>query len=130
MAPNGTPTILLLVSDQLIRAVMREVLERAGYVVAATGDLGVAVDRMKEMTPDLLITRTFVNTMPGHDAAKYLRTKKAALPVLIVGGMLQDERLEYREALQNFEVFPKPYTAAEFLAKVKEVLERAPRKRG
>ena len=109
---------------------MREVLERAGYVVAATGDLGVAVDRLKELTPDLLITRTFVNTMPGHDAAKYLRTKKPALPVLIVGGMLQDERLEYREALQNFEVFPKPYTAAEFLAKVKEVLNAAqPRKR-
>jgi CheY-like chemotaxis protein len=124
-------TILLLVADQLVRAVMREVLERAGYVVVATGDLGVAVDRLKELNPDLLITRTYVNTMPGHDAAKYLRTKKPALPVLIVGGMLRDERLEYRESLENFEVFPPPYSSGEFLAKVQEVLNAAPsRKRG
>ena len=45
-------TILLLVSDPL-SVVMRETLEHADYVVIATGDLGEAVDRLQDVTPDL-----------------------------------------------------------------------------
>jgi DNA-binding response OmpR family regulator len=69
-----------------------------------------------------LITRTYVEGMPGHDAAKYLRNKCSHMRVLIVGGLLDDDRLRNREALEGFAVYPKPYTAAELLAKVKEVL--------
>lgn len=117
-------TILLLVSDPLVRSVLKETLEREGYLVRATGDLGQAVDRLNESVPDLLITRTYVQSMPGHEAAMYLLTKCPAMRVLMVGGLLDDERLKYRAELQGFEVFPKPYTAAELLQKVKEVLSK------
>lgn len=117
-------TILLLVSDPVVRSVLDEILQREGYMVLATGALGQAVDRLKESAPDLLITRTYVQGMPGHDAAKYLRTKRPHMRVLILGGLLDDERLQHREALQRFEVFPKPYTAAELLQTVKDVLSK------
>src|SRR5580700_9949845 len=115
-------TILLLISDPVVRCVFEETLKREGYMVLATGDLGQAVDRLKECRPDLLITRTYVQSLSGHDAAMYLRTKCVKMRVLIVGGLLDDERLQHREALQGFEVFPKPYAAAELLQKVKEIL--------
>jgi DNA-binding NtrC family response regulator len=117
-------TILLLVSDPVVRSVLEETLEREGYIVRATGDLGQAVDRLEECMPDLLITRTYVQGLPGHDAAIYLRTKCLKMRVLIVGGLLDDDRLRNRETLQGFEVFPKPYTAAELLQKVKDVLSK------
>ena len=117
-------TILLLVSDPLVRSVLQETLEREGYMVRATGDLGQAVDRLKESVPDLLITRTYVESMPGHEAAMYLLTKCPTMRVLMVGGLLDDERLRYRAELQGFEVFPKPYSAADLLQKVKEVLSK------
>src|ERR1019366_1211153 len=117
-------TILLLVSDPLVRSVLQETLEREGYMVRATGDLGQAVDRLKESVADLLITRTYVESMPGHEAAMYLLTKCPAMRVLMVGGLLDDERLRYRAELQGFEVFPKPYSAADLLQKVKEVLSK------
>ncbi len=44
--------------------------------------------------------------------------------VLILGGLLDDDRLRYREELEGFEVFPKPYTGAQLIEKVKEVLDR------
>jgi CheY-like chemotaxis protein len=115
-------TILLLVSDPIVRIVMQETLEQAGYMVMATGDLGQAVDRLKECAPDLLITRTYVQGLPGHDAAMYLRTKCLKMRVLMVGGLLDDQRLRNREELEGFRVFPKPYSADELLQKVKEVL--------
>ena len=46
-------TILLLVSDPVVRSVLDEILQREGYMVLATGSLGQAVDRLKESTPDL-----------------------------------------------------------------------------
>ena len=59
-------TILLLVSESLMRDLLCEVLENAGYVVVVTGDLGKAVDRLREMRPDLLITRPYINSMAGQ----------------------------------------------------------------
>ena len=115
-------TILLLVSDPIVRSVLQETLEREGYMVVAAGGVGEAVDRLKECTPDLLITRTYVQGLTGHDAAVYLRTKCTRMAVLILGGLLADERLQNREALQGFRVFPKPYTAAALLQEVKDVL--------
>jgi DNA-binding response OmpR family regulator len=119
-------TILLLASDSLVRSVLKETLENAGYTVLATGDLGTAVDRMEEISPDLLIIRNYVEGLPGHDAAVYLRTKLLSMKVLIVGGLIDDDRLDLRESLAGFQVFPKPYPAAELLQKVKDVLS-APR---
>jgi DNA-binding response OmpR family regulator len=99
-------------------------VHNSGYTVVAVGSVGDAMDRFKELTPDLLMTGNYVEGMPGHDAAVYLRTKSAGMRVLIVGGLLADERIQYREALQGFEVFPKPYTRGELLDKVKDVLSK------
>ena len=115
-------TILLLVSDPVVRSILKETLEREGYTVLATGDLGQAVDRLQECIPDLLITRTYIESLPGHEAAMYLRTKCSEMRVLMLGGLLDDERLAYRAEQQGFEVFPKPYTAAALLEEVRRVL--------
>ncbi|MGP8244335.1 MAG: response regulator [Bryobacteraceae bacterium] len=115
-------TILLLASDPIIRKVIRDALESEGYSVLAAGDVGTAVDRLKECTPDLLMVRNYVENMSGHDAAMYLRRVCPGVPVLIVGGILDDDRLENRAILQGFEVFPKPFQASELLDKVKELM--------
>ena len=117
-------TILLLVSDPVVRSILKETLEREGYTVLASGDLGQAADRLQECTPDLLITRTYVESLPGHEAAMYLRTKCLGMRVLMLGGLLEDERLQYRAAQQEFEVFPKPYSAAALLQEVRHVLSK------
>jgi CheY-like chemotaxis protein len=117
-------TILLLISDPVVRAVFKETLEQEGYTVISTGDLGNAVDRLQEYEPDLLLTRTYVEGLPGHDAAVYLRSKCLKMKVMIVGGLLADDRLQLRESLQGFEVFPKPYSKDELIQKVKEVLAK------
>lgn len=115
-------TILLLISDHLVRSVIQEVLEREGYVVLPTADLGTAMDRLTECTPDLLIVRSYVSSMPGHAAAKYLRERCTHMRVLIVGGFPDDDRLKNRAELAGFEIFPKPFPASQLLDKVKRVL--------
>ena len=120
--------ILLLDSEPVVRAVMKEVLEQAGYVVLATGRLGAAVDRLADCRVDLLITRPYIDNIPGHQAAKYLCGRHPHLPVLVVAGLLDDDRLKYRANLEKFEIFPPPFTAAQLIEKVREVLKTAPQR--
>jgi DNA-binding response OmpR family regulator len=106
------------------RVVIQETLEHGGYAVMAAGDLATAVKRMSESTPDMLIVGPYIEDISGYDTAKFLRTKYHGLPVLMVAGIIDDERLEYRLELEGFEVFPKAYSAAELVAKVKDMLSR------
>ncbi len=115
--------ILLVDSDPTTRSVLRDALEAAGYLVRAAGDLGKAVDRLTEMRPDLLVTRPYINSMSGWMAAEYLRTRCHGLPVLIVGGFLEDDRNTTRAAIKDIHTFPKPFTRDELLAAVKQVFE-------
>jgi DNA-binding response OmpR family regulator len=119
-------TILLLASDRGIRSVIENALESAGYSVLTAGDVGAAEDWLKEHRFDLLIVRPYTESVSGHDAAMYLRLKSPGLPVMIVAGMLNDLNLETREAIEQFEIFPKPFSAAELVSRVKEVLLRHP----
>jgi len=118
-------TVLLLISDPVVRSAVRDALEQGGYLVTAVGDLGSAVDQISEGTPDLLIIRSYIEDIPGYDAAKFLRTKVPGLRVLMVGGLIDDDRLVNRMALEGFEFFPNPYPAGALLDKVKEVLGKA-----
>jgi DNA-binding response OmpR family regulator len=115
-------TILLLDSDSVMRAALHDAFQSAGYLVVPAGDLGEAIDRVDEMRPDLLVIRPYINSMPGHIAATYLRTRRHGLPVLIVAGFVDDDRLNVQNAVEEFYTFPKPFSRDELLTNVRDVL--------
>jgi len=80
---------------------------------------------MEECTPDLLMVGHYTENLSGHDAAVYLRKLCPGIPVLLVGGLLDDPGLTNREELRNFEIFPNPYKATELLERVKKVLNKS-----
>lgn len=116
--------ILLLDSDSVSRAVLRESLERANFLVVGAGDLARAVERLHGMQVDLLITRPYINSMPGAFAANYLRTKHPGLPVLIVAGFPDDDRIHDPLDVAEFFTFPKPFRLEDFVANVKQVIAK------
>jgi DNA-binding NtrC family response regulator len=122
--------ILFLASAPVIRKAICKALESKGYIVVTASDLSHAVECLREYTPDLLMVRHYTESVPGHEAAIYLRKTCPGIPVLLVGGLLDDPSLEDRESLRGFEVFPKPFTAAELLDKVKEVLDKHSLRKG
>jgi CheY-like chemotaxis protein len=119
---STTVNILLVDSDPVMRAAFRDALQSPGYWIVEAGDLGVAVDRLNEAHPDLLIIRPYISGMTGRTAAKYLRSRQHGLLVLIVGGFVEDERLENHGAVEEFFTFPQAFSRSALLAKVKDVL--------
>ena len=124
---DRTELILLVASDPVVRSALKETLQRPGYIVLAESDIGAAVDRISESVPDLLVIRPYIGTMPGHDAAVYLRKKVPGLPVMIVSGEPEDDRVRNRHEEYGFAIFPKPFDPADLLAAVAEVLAAHPR---
>jgi DNA-binding response OmpR family regulator len=119
----NSATILLFHSVPVVRAVIREILEVEGYVVRATGDLGIAVDMVRESPPDLLLIDIYVGDITGHDAALYLRQKYPRMHVLMVAGVPNDQRIDIRTIGEGFFVFPRPFAPGELVAQVKAILE-------
>lgn len=115
--------ILILDSYPEMRAAMRDVLEEAGFLVAAAGDLGAALDHLNELHPHLLIIAPHIDCMPGHVAADYLRTKCPGLPVLVVAGFMEDDAIRVQNAIREFHTFPAPFTRDAFLARVRDILK-------
>ena len=62
-----TNAILLLGSEPVVRAVMTEALQQAGYVVMATGSLGTAVDMLANCKFGLLIIPPYIDNISGHE---------------------------------------------------------------
>jgi len=120
----GSSTILLLASDPLMRTILHETLEGAGYFVMEAANIGAAVDRLKEMRPDLLIVRPYIESMSGHMAAQYLRTRCPGLSVLMFSGFLDDDRIRVRNEIEDFHMLPNPIGKDELLLTVSEVLLR------
>jgi two-component system cell cycle sensor histidine kinase/response regulator CckA len=116
--------ILFLASDPIIRKAISNALESKGYCVLTASNMSSALEYLKECTPDLLLVRHYTEGLPGHEAATHMRKVCPGIPVLLVGGILDDEELEDRATLRGFEIFPRPFTAAELLDKVKEVLNK------
>jgi DNA-binding NtrC family response regulator len=118
-------TILLLSSEPRARESLREVLQRAGYLVLPATNLGSAVDLLSMCPVDLLITHPHIESMPGHQAAKYLRQRNTKMGVLIVAGLLDNDRYTYRADLECFEIFPRPFSADQLVEEVDKVLKAA-----
>jgi DNA-binding NtrC family response regulator len=106
-----------------MRTALRVALESAGYEVTTAGDLGEAVNQLLKIRPHLLVIAPYINNMPGHIAADYLRTRHPGLPVLVVAGFMDDDRVRVQNSIRDFHIFPAPFSSDELLAKVKSVLE-------
>jgi two-component system, OmpR family, response regulator len=123
---HNPATVMVFHSVPVIRAVIRETLEREGYLVRATGDLGSAVDMLRESPPDLLVIGVSVGQVNGHDAAVYLRGKCPGMRVLMVAGLPADERVEVWTRGEAFWVFPQMFSPKDLAASVKEILAESP----
>jgi two-component system, cell cycle sensor histidine kinase and response regulator CckA len=124
--PRGAETILLVEDEEMVRLLLREVLERSGYRVleARRGDEGLQIGERTSEPIDLLVTDVIMPQMGGAELARRLASAHPETRVLFISGYTDG-------ALNHDEVFPedaaflqKPFTPDVIVRKVREVLER------
>jgi len=129
MAAGGQETILLVEDDEMVRALVRETMESNGYHVLEASDPLEAhvVAGSYRNAIHLLITDVIMPKASGPQLAKELLQICPGLKVLYMSG--HTERAISKRGVRRKEVafLPKPFTPAELIAKVREVLENGGR---
>jgi CheY-like chemotaxis protein len=136
-APHGTITAvprypvtpsnrILLVDDDLpIRQLMSQALVRSGYLVDTTEDGEEAWQAFHANSYDLLVTDNKMPGMSGLELVKKLRSAHIKLPIILVSGSLNREKLNQNRSLNIAATLSKPFTSDQLLQTVKEVLRVA-----
>ena len=117
--------ILLVDDDPDMRELNAEVLIRSGYNVDTANDGADAWNALNEANYDLLITDNQMPRVMGLELIKKLRSEDKTLPIILVSGTVPTEELKQHPWLQLDAMLSKPFSIAELLDTVKEVLRAA-----
>ncbi len=114
--------ILVVEDDEDIRLLNTDILAQHGFLVDAAEDGGVAWDAIQQRHYDLLITDNAMPRMTGMELLKTLRDARMELPVILATGHLPRAEFTRHPWLQPAAMVLKPYSIAELLEAVVEVL--------
>ena len=107
---SETIRVLIAEDEALIRLDLKEMLEEEGYsVVAEVGDGQQAVDRAKELNPDLVILDIQMPVLDGLAAAEQIATARIA-PVIVLTAFSQRELVERARDAGAMAYLVKPFS--------------------
>ena len=122
--PAGTGRVLLVEDDDGVRDYVRRVLVASGYTVVAAASPAEAL--RKTATPGqpivLLLTDVVMPGVNGRTLARMLAPDHPGMKVLYMSGYTSEAIVSQGVLDPSVEFLPKPFTAAELRAKVRDVL--------
>ena len=120
--PLARPRILVVEDDIDIRHLNAEVLMDSGYHVDVAEDGEVAWDALQLNHYDLLITDNAMPKVTGIELLQKLHAARMLLPVIMATGVVPEEVYTQSIWFHPAATLLKPYTLADFLRTVKDVL--------
>jgi DNA-binding response OmpR family regulator len=124
-APLPRCRILVVEDDSSLLRLNSEVLKRSGYDVDGAEDGAAAWDAFQLNRYDLLVTDNNMPRVSGFELLKKLQAAGMVMPVIMATGELPEEEFTQYPWLRPGAILLKPYTIAELLETVKQVLREA-----
>ena len=120
---TGTETVVLVEDDDRVRAFSTRVLRSAGYtVIEASAPSQVLSIVQRDQPIDALVTDIIMPEMDGCELARRVRTIRPETRVLYMSGYTDQVFEEHHVSLEEEPLLEKPFTAAELLRKMRDVL--------
>jgi PAS domain S-box-containing protein len=122
--PRGAETILLVEDEEMVRTLIRTVLEGRGYRVLEVAS-SEELDRLRTQLPetiDLLLTDVVMPTRSGPEVAELLRQDYPQLKVLFMSGYTDDAVLRHGVCTAETAFLQKPFSPLVLAQKVRELL--------
>lgn len=121
-----TSTCVLIVDDsEYIRTIMTTLFKKAGITkIHIAADGGVAIDKYKEVKPDIIILDVMLPKKSGMEVLKEIRSTDTETKVIMISSLATQEFIkEAKEAGANY-YFIKPYDNQVFMKIVRELLNQ------
>ncbi len=118
--------VLLVEDEESLRRVMKDLLEREGFVVNEAVDGVVALDEIDRLAPDLVVLDLNLPRLDGYGVLSHLRARAATqrLPVIVLTAK-GDEESEVRVFEYGAsDYLTKPFRARALSARIHSLLDR------
>ena len=114
-----SPRILIVDNDPIITHLVSTMLQKKGYTIAGIVNTGgEALLKSAELVPDLVIMdANLPGPLDGVDAAHYI-FQLFHVPVVIIAGMNDEEKLARIKYAKPYGVVFRPFTAVEIITTV------------
>jgi PAS domain S-box-containing protein len=121
-ALHGREKVLLVEDEEMVRRVVRRMLEKAGYQVVESADGESAVAAADDVSIDAVVTDVMLPGLGGPELAARLRVARPALPVVFISGYTANG-LAARGFPADTPLVTKPFTARDLLRALRRALE-------
>lgn len=124
MAIEQRKKILIVDDERLTRAVLQHDVILAGYDVMVASNGKEAMQKIREVTPDLIVVDLVMPDMNGFEMCRRIRsneqTKKT--PVIVVSALQSQADIQEAKASGADVYLTKPIKPKQFINQVKEFL--------
>ncbi|HWP36963.1 MAG TPA: type II/IV secretion system protein [Gemmatimonadales bacterium] len=127
---TASARVLLVDDEDMLRRVMRDLLERDGYTVVEAADGVEALDQVDRHAPDIIVLDLNLPGLDGYGVLSHLRSRPATsnIPVVVLTAR-GDEESEVRVFEMGADDFlSKPFRARALSARLAAVLGRIRRR--
>jgi len=125
---TGTETILLAEDDDLLRPLVRGILEKMGYRVLEAPNAGAALAVARATTDPihLLVTDVVMPGESGRQLARRLAEIRPDAKVLYISGYTYEAIVHHGMLEPGLQYLQKPFTPVVLARKVRGVLDNRP----
>jgi PAS domain S-box-containing protein len=126
--PRGSETVLLVEDEEVVRNLVREILEGNGYTVLEARNGAEALELGRQFTSPihLLVTDVVMPKMSGRELAERLVTIHRETRVLYMSGYTDGAIGQHGVLDPHTELLQKPFTFEALAQKVRKVLDAPP----
>jgi PAS domain S-box-containing protein len=117
---RGAKRVLVVEDEEVVRRLVRQVLEGEGYEVLVAQDGEAAIEIAERNTIDLLLTDLSMPNVGGRELAERLRASLPGLRVVYMSGYIEDELTGALPPATSF--LSKPFTFSELTEKVRDLM--------
>jgi PAS domain S-box-containing protein len=127
LAELGAGEHVLIVEDtESVRMFVNEILTDTGYRCTQAADVNTALAMLQhDGSIDLLLTDVGMPQMNGRELARLTRSWRPKMPVLFMTGYAENALNRQQFLGEGMDMIVKPFQLAEFLDKVRKMLDRA-----
>jgi putative two-component system response regulator len=121
--------VLVIDDESIVRMLVVEILEAAGYAVTSAESAERALRLLEERDFDLVVSDVVMPGLSGLELLDLVRARSASLPVLLVTGAGTYDTLSQALTGGAAGLVTKPFAHAQLQSAVADALERASRSR-
>lgn len=121
------PTVLVIDDDASILHMMTALLEDQKYYVFSANNGNAAIEVLKEIHVDLVVTDIIMPGMEGLELIRSIKKSNAETKIIAMSGFSALGQLDYLGFAKEFGVdhtFQKPFNIKQFLETVKDLISQ------